>query len=275
MTTSSNSRRDPLLDCLSELHRWQPPGNFKKTLCAAVLKVVPGSHSSYSIVDLEQQTTRAAATTKISSRDDARRYLAQLNQYVLRHPCVGHWLEHPGETLTSISDVAPARRYRGSDLYNEVYRWQGVEDQLALNLTGGGPGPFHILAFSRQRRGFNALDRDRLAILRPHLISGLMRARSLARLRASESRALQQLDVLAPAAITLASSGEGEGNVFQSPCPGDSRGVVCVPPAANRRRLARGAGGLADRAARGRFGDAAPTVRALRTRRSATGRQPV
>ena len=213
MSTSSNLRSDPLLDCLSELHRWQPPGNFKHALCAALLKVVPGSHASYSIIDPMRQTTRNVGTTRVAPRDDTRRYLAQLNEYVLKHPCVIHWLEHPQDAVASISDVSPARDYRRSDLYNEVYRPQGIEDQLALNLTGSA-ARWHTVAFSRHRRGFSAQDRARLGILRPHLIGAVIRARSLARLRASEQRALHQLEVLAPAAITLAPGGKARGIFF-------------------------------------------------------------
>ena len=214
MHPMSHPRRDPLLDCLSELHRWQPPGNFKKAMCAALLKVVPGSHASYSVIDPERQTTRTGGTTKEVPSEEMRRYVAQLNRYVLKHPCVIHWLKHPEDVLRSISDVAPARDYRGTGLYNEVYLPQGIEDQLALNLSGGAAAHWHTLAFSRHRRGFNARDRERLEILRPHLIAAVIRARVLARLRASEARALHQLDLLAPAAITLAPGGAARGVFF-------------------------------------------------------------
>ncbi len=214
MPTPSHLRSDPLLDCLSELHRWQPPGNFKRALCDAVLKVVPASHASYSIIDPVRQTTRAAATTRVVPREEAQRFLAQLNSYVLKHPCVIHWLERPEDHVLSISDAVPARDYRRGSLYNEVYRPQGIEDQLALSLSNGSAGRWHTLAFSRQRRGFSAKDHERLAVLRPHLIAAVARARALARLRASEQRAMHQLDVLAPAAITLRRGGEARGTFF-------------------------------------------------------------
>ena len=214
MATFSNLRSDPMLSCLSELHRWQPPGNFKAALCAALHRIVPASHISYSIIDTVHWTTRAAGTTLSAPRDQFRRYQAQLNEYVTRHPCVNHWLAHPAEHLTSISDVALAHTYRGTDLYNEVYHPQGIEDQLALNLSDSTPGKWHVIAASRHRRGFGAVDRKRLAVLRPHLIAAVVRARSLARLHASESHALAQLDVLAPAAITLAAGGASRGVFF-------------------------------------------------------------
>ncbi len=214
MSTSFNVRSDLLLDCLSELHRWQPPGNFRVALCNALLRIVPASHFSYTVIDTVRWTTRAAGTTKTLPHEQMRRYLSQLNDYVTRHPCVNHWLAHPQENLTSISDVAPVRPYRSSGLYNEVYHPQGVEDQLTMNLSGSTPGKWHCLAASRSRRGFGTVDRQRLAILRPHLIEAVLRARALARLRASEQRALRQLDVLAPAAITLASDGTARGIFF-------------------------------------------------------------
>ena len=214
MSASSNLQNDPMLDCLSELHRWQPPGNFKAALCVALHRIVPASHFSYSLIDTVHWTTQAAGTTLDKPRQQFQRYQAQLNAYVTRHPCVNHWIAHPGATLTSISDVAPQRSYRRTGLYNEVYHPQGVEDQLALNLSDGAPGKWHVIAASRHRRGFGAVDRERLAILRPHLIEAVRRARSLARLHASESRALAQLDVLAPAAITLAPGGLSRGVFF-------------------------------------------------------------
>ena len=214
MHSPSNPRQDPLLDCLGELHRWQPPGNFKTALCAALLKVVPGSHASYSVIDPVRQTTRHVGTTRVAPRDEMRRYLAQLNGYVLKHPCIAHWLGHPDEVVTSISDVAPIRAYRRTALYHEVYRPRGIEDQLALNLTGGAAGRWHTLAFSRDRRGFSARDREQLTILRPHLVAAVTRARALARLRASQARAFHQLAMLAPAAITLAPDGAARGVFF-------------------------------------------------------------
>ncbi len=214
MFTPSNLRRDPLLDCLSELHRWQPPGNFRTALCAALIKVVPASHISYSVIDTVQWTTRAVGTTKTLPSAEMRHYMAQLTAYVRKHPCINHLLAHPQEFLTSISAVSAAREYRHSDLYNEVYQPQGVEDQITLNLTNSTPGKWHCVAASRHRRGFSRVDRERLAILRPHLIAAAIRARSLARLRASEAQALHQLDVLAPAAITLAPGGLARGVFF-------------------------------------------------------------
>ena len=214
MSASPKLRNDPLLECLGELHRWQPPGNFKNALCVALHRVVPASHISYSLIDTVHWTTRAAGTTLARPRRQFQTYQAQLNAYVTRHPCVNHWLAHPQEHLTSISDVAPARPYHRTGLYNEVYHPQGIEDQLALNLSDGTPGKWHCIAASRHRRGFGAVDRERLAVLRPHLIEAVRRARALARLHASESRALEQLHVLAPAAITLASGGAGRGVFF-------------------------------------------------------------
>ena len=175
-----------MLDCLSELHRWQPPGNFKTAICVALHRIVPASHFSYSIIDTVRWTTRAAGTTLARPRQQFEHYQAQLNAYVTRHPCVNHWLAHPQENLTSISDVAPLQPYHQTDLYNEVYHPQGVEDQLALSLTDNTPGKWHVIAASRHRRGFATVDRERLAILRPHLIEAVRRARALARLRASE-----------------------------------------------------------------------------------------
>ncbi len=214
MFTPSNLRSDPLLDCLGELHRWQPPGNFKNALCAALLKVVPGSHVSYSIVNTVRETTHAAGTTKVTPPDEMQRYLEQLNRYVLRHPCIDHWLKHPGENVASVSEVVAARDYRRTDLYNEVYRGQGIEDQLTVNLSDSTPGSWHCVAVSRHRRGFGTRDRERLAILRPHLIAAVGRARMLARLRDRETLAMEQLTVLAPAAITLAPGGAAKGVFF-------------------------------------------------------------
>ena len=205
-----------MLECLSELHCWQPPGNFKTALCAALLKVVPGSHISYCVVDPVRQTTRAVGTTRIAPHDEARRFLAQLNQYVRVHPCIDHWLKHPRETLTSISDVAPAREYRRTSLYNDVYRPQDIEDQLALNLSESASEPWHIVTTSRHQRGFGAPARERLAILRPHLIAAVRRARVQARLRVSAARTRRQLELLAPAAISLAADEKGRA-VFCNP----------------------------------------------------------
>ena len=208
-----------------------------------------------------------------------RRYLAQLSAYVtaapLRQPHARAPAGVPGEHLRR--DHRP--RYRGSGLYNEVYHPQGMEDQITLNLSDSTPGKWHCIAASRHRRGFGAVDRERLAILRPHLIAAVVRARALARLHANEQRALEQLDVLAPGGDHAGSGRGGARGVLQSARPGDAGGVVRVPAAANRRRAARGARGLAARTAapvggRRVAGEAASAVRAGWLRRTAAGRQP-
>lgn len=78
-----------------------------------------------------------------------------------------------------ISDFLSHREFHSLELYNELYRLLGAEDQIAFGL----PGPVVIgIAMNRDRRSFSERDRTMLELLRPHLTHAHVRLRERAQL---------------------------------------------------------------------------------------------
>ncbi|HEX5911310.1 MAG TPA: helix-turn-helix transcriptional regulator, partial [Thermoleophilaceae bacterium] len=72
-------------------------------------------------------------------------------------------------------DFLSARQFHRLELYDEIYRKLGAEDQIAFGL----PGDVVVgVAFNRPRRDFTARDRAVLETIRPHMASAFGEARA-------------------------------------------------------------------------------------------------
>lgn len=82
-----------------------------------------------------------------------------------QHPLISAQLNGDDRTY-KISDFLSTREFHSLELYDELYRRLGAEDQIAFGL----PGPLVIgIAMNRGRRDFSERDRTMLELLRPHL----------------------------------------------------------------------------------------------------------
>jgi DNA-binding CsgD family transcriptional regulator len=90
-----------------------------------------------------------------------------------QHPLIA--VQANGDDRTyKISDFLSSREFHALELYNDLYRWLGAEDQIAFGL----PGPLVIgIAMNRDRRSFSERDRALLDLLAPHLAHAHARAR--------------------------------------------------------------------------------------------------
>lgn len=90
-----------------------------------------------------------------------------------QHPMVGP--QRRGDLSAKlISDFLSERDFHRLELYNDIYRQLGVEDQLACGLADGSIVAIHL---TRSRRTFTERDRQILELLRPHLLLAYRRAR--------------------------------------------------------------------------------------------------
>jgi DNA-binding CsgD family transcriptional regulator len=82
-----------------------------------------------------------------------------------QHPLIS--VQANGDVGTyKISDFLNRRQFHALELYNDLYRRIGAEDQIAFGL----PGPMVIgVAMNRGRSEFSERDRDLLDLLAPHL----------------------------------------------------------------------------------------------------------
>lgn len=74
----------------------------------------------------------------------------------------------PDQPIRSVSDLASRKAWHGHPLYGEVFRPDGIEDQLNMEILGT-PEAFTTVNILRGRRGFTLEERDLFARLRPHL----------------------------------------------------------------------------------------------------------
>lgn len=96
-----------------------------------------------------------------------------LGRLAHQHPLIA--VQANGDDRTyKISDFLTSREFHSLELYDELYRLLGAEDQIAFGL----PGPMVIgIAMNRGRRSFTERDRILLDLIRPHLTRAHARAR--------------------------------------------------------------------------------------------------
>lgn len=96
-----------------------------------------------------------------------------LGRLAHQHPLI--MVQANGDDRTyKISDFLSQREFHSLELYDELYRLLGAEDQIAFGL----PGPLVIgIAMNRGRRSFSERDRTLLDLIRPHLTRAHARAR--------------------------------------------------------------------------------------------------
>ena len=100
-----------------------------------------------------------------------------LARLIDRHPIVGYYAGTADGRAVTISDLVRVRDFHRSELYGDLYRDAGVEDQLAFTVAAGRS--LIGVAFSRPARSFTARDRTLLELLRPHLVSAHENLRTL------------------------------------------------------------------------------------------------
>lgn len=102
---------------------------------------------------------------------------ADLGRLIAEHPIVGYYASSGDGSPVAVSDFLGVRAYQRSQLYCELYRPLGVEEQLAFAIEAGRL--VTGVAFNRALRSFTARDRALLDLLRPHLVSAYANLRAL------------------------------------------------------------------------------------------------
>lgn len=92
-----------------------------------------------------------------------------LDRLIHQNPIVAN-ADRARHGATMFSDFTSVRQYHHLEIYHDLYRPLGVEDQLAV-LLAVSPRRIIGIAFNRDRRSFTDRDRTLLQLLRPHLIA--------------------------------------------------------------------------------------------------------
>ena len=84
----------------------------------------------------------------------------------------------PGEPVRPLSAIASRKKWHANPLYNEVFRPDGIEDQLNTEVLGN-PEAFTTVNILRSRWGFSTSEVALLNLLRDHISQALVNAQRL------------------------------------------------------------------------------------------------
>ncbi len=142
-----------------------------------VAQLVPGVRAVWNEIDLAEGRNDIVSSTPIDLWPDSG---ADLVRNLGQHPIFCHYRRTGDGQPHAISDLASAAEFRRTDLYRDVYRRIGLEDQLATTIFHGDR--LVELTVDRDRWGFAERDRLVLSALRPLLATKYAALRNQARL---------------------------------------------------------------------------------------------
>lgn len=174
MTQLSARDLHAALAFVDEAHSFTDLGSFRVGILPGLEKLVACDLVGYNEVD-PGAGNALVVTHPEPMLDFAGEALARLAH---QHPLISVQANGDGRAC-KISDFLTRRQFHALDLYDELYRRIGAEDQIAFGL----PGPQVIgIAMNRDRRSFGERDRAMLDLLRPHLTRAHARLRERERL---------------------------------------------------------------------------------------------
>ena len=165
--------------------------SFRRELLSCVRRLIPGDVLGYNEMDLKAgETIVISDTPDVTSPGMVEAFVETAHQ-------------HPGVQLCQrgdfrphfLSDLMTTSELHRLELYQEVYRRLGVEDQFYFNLTESAD--LATVAIGRSRRSFTGRDRAIVELLEPHLRRAYLQAhrRDLAKaVIAAQEAGLEEAD---------------------------------------------------------------------------------
>lgn len=161
MTKLSASDLRAALDFVGEANSFDDLDSFRAGILPGLGRLVPADLVGYNEVDPGNGDALVVLYPEISIETGE-----ALSRLAHQHPLIRLQVEHGDERAHKISDFLSRRQFHALELYDEIYRLLGAEDQIAFGI----PGPVVIgIAMNRGRRDFSERDRTLLDLLRPHL----------------------------------------------------------------------------------------------------------
>jgi len=160
-------------DFVRSLYVPQTEAALRKTVTQGILSLVHGENAVSCNFDMRINSV-FDETPLIPFRNGAN--VDKLTSFFPDHPVFlavnnpafqGHYV---------ISDLISRAQWLRKDVYNEFYRVNGMEDEWAL-MMGEPQSPMNVIVILRQKRGFSDKDRQKLALLVPHLEQAFQNAR--------------------------------------------------------------------------------------------------
>jgi DNA-binding CsgD family transcriptional regulator len=149
------------LDFVGEAHSFEDLDSFRTGILPGLERLIPSD-----LVGYNEVYSASEPALVITHPEPLHEFASEaLTRLAHQHPLVLAQVNGDNRTY-KISDFLSRRQFHSLELYGELYRRIGAEDQIAFGL----PGPVVIgVAMNRGRRDFSERDRAMLDLLRPHL----------------------------------------------------------------------------------------------------------
>ena len=134
-------------------------------------------------------------------------HLPAFEHHMHEHPGIAHYQRESDPRTCKVSDFVSRSEWHGRGVYQEFYRYAGVEDQMGFWLRFPQP---HMLAmvFQRSRRSFTERDRTLLDLMRPHLAQSYENAEAFTEARVGREMLWELIESGGRAVILLDSAGQ-------------------------------------------------------------------
>lgn len=154
-----------LLAGLDDLYALGPLGDFPERALAVASELVRCEMASYNEIDLRTGGFKVVADPLPPKADELN---AAFAQFAHQHPVIEHVRRTGDPRALTISDFVRPNQFRRCELYGEMFRHVGTEEQLSATFTAV-PGQVILAVALGRTRPFTDRDREVLDALRPHL----------------------------------------------------------------------------------------------------------
>jgi DNA-binding CsgD family transcriptional regulator len=157
---------------------------FRDGLFAALRAELPCDYISLNQISPDPEWVWGIVDPPIAAE-----YHATFTRLALQNPLAERHLRTRDGRPLRISDVTTPEQFHATDIYREFYAPLRIEHQMAFTLPSTRRYVLAI-ALSRQQRDFTDLERDFVALARPHLIQAYRNALEVAGLSSSPGGSL-------------------------------------------------------------------------------------
>jgi DNA-binding CsgD family transcriptional regulator len=178
-----DSRKDVYARALEfayELHHERDPSAYGATLLRGLGGAIPCDSAVLATVDVEGGSYRIEAWpdghfARIDPVETMRLHAAD-------HPFVAHCRTSRSANAYRLVDLAPREAFQRTGLYTKLYRFLGIEHQLAMLVASPGK-PWRAIALNRKATEFSDEERGALESLWPHITLAQRNLRRSQRMR--------------------------------------------------------------------------------------------
>jgi len=185
---------ETLHEGLRRLYAHHDLDTLPRTALRVAMTLVPCDMAGYN--EINPQRGRAIVIVEPAERQhDALAALAGFEKHMHQHPVLAHVLAQPNSGPKKISDFLTMPQFQKLDLFNQVFRPLRLRYQIVAPMQTSLPLAVGI-SMNREATDFSEADRQRLALLQPHLLQAYENAAVISDLKGQVGRYEHLLDSL-------------------------------------------------------------------------------